>query len=735
MAGSTSQPMLEKSKSLKLKPWEHTFPKEIDEKKNSKEFVYRFLALSAAMILDKRSSLHESTFKQRVIESIRVPTFDDTNPHGKRLKKKLEALRHTIENEYLQEFAIVIYRMPDEEDVVEVFSFKIAYNSDNITSVSLDSGIGTQETRNRLLEFQFKGLEQTKTNFTAMMKRLHKMLKNLNDLNNEEFDSSFRIAFTEKTPNDYVPEGFMESDKFYSISDPNIATIGMIGAGFQRVQLLMCSMLLKRGIDFNSTMTSLDESMMVPKPKQSIERAKQKKKIEEIDSTSAVKCFDCVGIDCMGSFCEGDYCMVSQYAPRWGSVRWGEPEIVKGCVSGKMISKDIRDHCEWAEDAEEPFTCFCNGKDLCNSPKMIRRFEKENVELVRCVCKGSHCRNDKTCLGEFCTYNINHRTKEVEQGCSNASVPLVERRAIGSCMAPPITGAMHHNVAKDAASLLAVEACVCGTDYCNSEKPAPSVPEKEKCAAYVEVNSMGTKTQSKNITCKGEYCFKTTVKSKIGALAGYTTYGCASFTGEDELPEELDPTGCAYFKSEKLEVKTCYMTKDKQAIGRALALKQVPESSAPAARKPGKGGRRKQQREDEMDDEEDDVEEEEEEEEPVKEKKPPKKTKNSGKEDKPEKSRESKEERKSQEVEEEDDEDEDEEEPKSKEEKAPIRATTVKSFIFEKPTQPPIPDDRNTTMITVFVLLILCILGSGIVIKFELHKKLKRSSYDTVAGG
>lgn len=67
---------------------------------------------------------------------------------------------------------------------------------------------------------------------------------------------------------------------------------------------------------------------------------------------------------------------------------------------------------------------------------------------IQCVCSGAHCKNDKTCVGELCTFVENHVTEQVEQGCTNASVPLIERRAIGSCMAPPITGAMHHTVAK-----------------------------------------------------------------------------------------------------------------------------------------------------------------------------------------------------------------------------------------------------------------------------------------------
>uniref|UniRef100_A0A0K0DFX0 Lysozyme n=1 Tax=Angiostrongylus cantonensis TaxID=6313 RepID=A0A0K0DFX0_ANGCA len=69
--------------------------------------------------------------------------------------------------------------------------------------------------------------------------------------------------------------------------------------------------------------------------------------------TLAVKCLDCVGKDCMGSFCEGDYCVLSQYAPRWGTIEWGKPQIVKGCMTGSLLRKDIRDHCEAADDEGE----------------------------------------------------------------------------------------------------------------------------------------------------------------------------------------------------------------------------------------------------------------------------------------------------------------------------------------------------------------------------------------------
>ncbi|KJH46840.1 activin types I and II receptor domain protein [Dictyocaulus viviparus] len=363
--------------------------------------------------------------------------------------------------------------------------------------------------------------------------------------------------------------------------------------------------------------------------------------------TLSVKCLDCVGNDCMGSFCEGDYCVLSQYAPRWGTIEWGKPQIVKlfdmflavcqekffrcenvdclspsntkerkssamrnhlitddplgfdsegydalprGCMSGSLLRKDIRDHCEAAdEDGNEKFTCFCNGRDNCNGGRALQRIEVDTVELLTCVCSGSHCKGD-TCIGEMCSYVINHRTKQIEKGCVNASIPLVERRSMGACMIPPITGAMHHTVAKDAPDLLKTESCVCGQDYCNAEKPEITVPERQKCQTFVHAKVMGTTMKSKNITCTGEFCFKARIQSKLGHMAEYRTIGCASFTGDDALAEELNPTGCAKFSNEQLEVTACFETKDKAAIGRARANQEVREpkrkTSKTKSRKP-----------------------------------------------------------------------------------------------------------------------------------------------------
>uniref|UniRef100_A0A914Z3R7 Uncharacterized protein n=1 Tax=Panagrolaimus superbus TaxID=310955 RepID=A0A914Z3R7_9BILA len=116
---------------------------------------------------------------------------------------------------------------------------------------------------------------------------------------------------------------------------------------------------------------------------------------------------------------------------------------------------------------------------------------------------------------------------------------------------------MHHTVAKSAEDLLVTESCICGTDYCNAEKPEITVAETMKCDAFVRAEVMGTKMVSRNVTCTGEYCFKAKITSEIGDMTSYITMGCASFIEDAQLAEEFNPTGCAKFESENVQVEAC----------------------------------------------------------------------------------------------------------------------------------------------------------------------------------
>uniref|UniRef100_A0A914P5R3 Sodefrin-like factor n=1 Tax=Panagrolaimus davidi TaxID=227884 RepID=A0A914P5R3_9BILA len=274
----------------------------------------------------------------------------------------------------------------------------------------------------------------------------------------------------------------------------------------------------------------------------------------------AVKCHDCVGINCTGQICEGDYCVSGHYLPKWGFfLEWIETKIVKGCMSGKMLKSDIQSQCEttFHQNGMKKSTCFCNSEDFCNGEKESEKHEIQDILLFTCICKGEHCKSPK-CVGELCSYVINQKSGEYEQGCVNSSMPLIERRFAGSCMIPPATGAMHHWVSKNAIDLAYTESCLCVGDNCNADKPKYDVEkEKMKCDAFIRANIFGTKMISQNVTCIGEYCFTIDIDSELGLLRSFNTAGCMTFIEGAELAEELNPVGCAKFHSENLEVKSC----------------------------------------------------------------------------------------------------------------------------------------------------------------------------------
>ncbi|VDD91899.1 unnamed protein product, partial [Enterobius vermicularis] len=61
--------------------------------------------------------------------------------------------------------------------------------------------------------------------------------------------------------------------------------------------------------------------------------------------------------------------------------------------------------------------------------------------------------------------------------------------------------------------------------------------------------------------------------------------------------------------------------------------------------------------------------------------------------------------------------------------------SNLKTAVEGPPPEASVPDESNATLVTVFVLLIAAIIVVGIVWKFNLHRRLFRANYDTVAGG
>ncbi|KAI6174357.1 hypothetical protein M3Y98_01181500 [Aphelenchoides besseyi] len=270
----------------------------------------------------------------------------------------------------------------------------------------------------------------------------------------------------------------------------------------------------------------------------------------------AVKCVGCTGLKCMTKACEGDICVSSFYAPKWNEVTWSKSRAVYGCLSGNMTTSAFRDHCETTTDelGRTVYSCVCQTP-LCNG-RLATKLPREEIDYVECNCEGRHCEHP-TCTGRSCTYVVNHLTMQTERGCSNLSIPILDRRVSGSfCSIPPLTGSLHTNVARTGDDLLQIELCMCQTPYCNRDRPLIHVPKEMKCAEKIRGTFYGQ-------------------KSNIAAEPSeFTVNGCISFANGTRLNEEFEPSGCAYFSSHGLRIRSCFETSDSTAINRARETRE-----------------------------------------------------------------------------------------------------------------------------------------------------------------
>lgn len=154
-----------------------------------------------------------------------------------------------------------------------------------------------------------------------------------------------------------------------------------------------------------------------------------------IKISDGVKCAQCIGPTCDGPKCNGDYCMVSKFS---------FDKTIKGCISGGLLKKTLNDHCERFEGIQDDFQmCLCNDAHNCNTNIYRDGNKIENLKLSRCACTGTNCTSN-VCIGEFCTYSFNENDAVVK-GCSNQTMPLIDRIIEGACVTPQIS-MMHTRV-------------------------------------------------------------------------------------------------------------------------------------------------------------------------------------------------------------------------------------------------------------------------------------------------
>ncbi len=392
----------------------------------------------------------------------------------------------------------------------------------------------------------------------------------------------------------------------------------------------------------------------------------------------ARRCVDCEGSeDCVSGQCQGDYCMTSILRPKLMSRNFGKAREIKGCVSGTLLRKNISSHCEsYMEDQTLVSTCFCNEKDYCN--RNIRNTKKDPIRLVFCDCDGKAegCGDSGACLGEYCTLLRDSVSGDVlSRGCINSSLPLVERRGAGACMQPPITAPIHHMRDKGDATnldeLSRMESCMCSENRCNRVPPTSASQNERIMDCSVELV----------LNYNG---FVSQPREKTTCKGEYCYYMDLSNSHEESTVLEYNVRGCMTFDTsaqlaEELNPEGCVTFGSKKFQLKACyetskdtaSLKTKPKTSPPIQHTTPKT--------------------------------------------------------------------EVTETPVEKPNPGPNRSWKPSSKTRVIPSEPPLPAaneeaETNTAIVGVFVAIMILIVIAGVVWKFEIHKKLFRAKYESVAG-
>ncbi|GMT28786.1 hypothetical protein PFISCL1PPCAC_20083, partial [Pristionchus fissidentatus] len=297
-------------------------------------------------------------------------------------------------------------------------------------------------------------------------------------------------------------------------------------------------------------------------------------------SSLAVICDSCEGEDCLAD-CEGDYCIQTTFNPKWGQRSLiDSKKRVKGCLKNDMIVKGLKPRCDQYSKSGKTEFCICNTKK-CTSGQKLDKLKTEKIEKITCECVGAHCKDRNTCEGDVCTYVVDYRIpkkKTITKGCMDLSIPVFERRMIGSCMVPPLTGAMHHENITNVNDLFKIESCICATEKCNKKKPVTTSErelkkiETEKCDFEVIGVTGGKTMRTLKKKCTGEFCYRLNFNSTKGKMEHYDVKGCVTFNNEGAIDPIFSSGNCAEFTGGELDMKMCLKSENDEAMERLEAV-------------------------------------------------------------------------------------------------------------------------------------------------------------------
>ncbi len=218
--------------------WSDLFPASVETSAESLTFVKKLVAVGVSTIMYLRSSLPEDAFWEKNLDHLRLKLLNGKSgvKKGENLCRWIRSAMDAVEKQYLRELILAVTAEPmASEKTLEMYTFQFAYNGEDAL-VTLEAGRDGHDTNaeddsdgktKRLLFDTAAGDSKNKGNkqkalyqhTVALLSKLVEVTSKM-DLLPEEAYLKIKLEYYEdRTPADYHPEGFQESDVRYTVSN------------------------------------------------------------------------------------------------------------------------------------------------------------------------------------------------------------------------------------------------------------------------------------------------------------------------------------------------------------------------------------------------------------------------------------------------------------------------------------------------------------------------------------
>ncbi|CAL2040072.1 unnamed protein product [Caenorhabditis brenneri] len=223
--------------------WSKIFPPCTAEFEMSSKFITRALFVAFSVILKRRKILPPDYFsKNHITEKISCASLNFNNEKALKIAQLLKNTGDAVQLGYLKEIALVITKNEQDEEAIEVYSFKFHYFDHGVTAQFNTTANGEQLSPfDRLAKLEYQGTASVRDQLVMLTKNIVFLCEKVLEKLPETFDANFRFDYTDQAPVDYRVEGCFNSTTFYTLpAGIQSASIGHLRPG-HHATLLDCS--------------------------------------------------------------------------------------------------------------------------------------------------------------------------------------------------------------------------------------------------------------------------------------------------------------------------------------------------------------------------------------------------------------------------------------------------------------------------------------------------------------